>query len=272
MKKYIVILVALICYYPLSVIAQDCQVKNTSFQFGERIEYTIYYHLAGIWVGAGEVYFKVDSSRIGKKDFYHFDSYGETFKKYDWIYKVRDHYEAYASVKEFESFRFKRKVNEGDTYIREDYLFNQKENSVYTLRQMEEDEAMRKDTVDLPKCSFDVLSMIYLARNIDYSNYKIGDKIPIRIFIDNESHDTYIRYLGVEELKVKELGKYRCIKFSPMLIEGTIFNAGEDMTVWVTDDKNRVPLLIETPILVGSIRARVNTMTGIRHPIQSKLE
>tara|TARA_B100000965_G_C19584982_1_gene755299 strand:- start:645 stop:1463 length:819 start_codon:yes stop_codon:yes gene_type:complete len=252
--------------------AQNCSLPNKAFQFGENIEYTIYYHLAGIWVGAGEVYFKVDSSRIGKKDFYHFDSYGETFKKYDWIYKVRDHYEAYTSVKEFESFRFKRKVNEGDTYIREDYLFNQKENSVYTLRQMGEDEAMKKDTVDLPKCSFDVLSMIYLARNIDYSNYKIGDKIPIRIFIDNESHDTYIRYLGVEELKVKELGKYRCIKFSPMLIEGTIFNAGEDMTVWVTDDKNRVPLLIETPILVGSIRARVNTMRGLRHPIQSKLD
>ncbi len=43
------------------------------------------------------------------------------------------------------------------------------------------------------------------------------------------------------------------------------------MTVYVTDDKNRVPLLIETPILVGSIKARVNKMSGLMHPITSKI-
>ena len=263
---------AVFCCFSLSSVAQKCQLKNSAFQVGERIDYTIYYHLAGVWVGAGEVYFQVDSAKIGKRSYYHFDSYGTTFKRYDWIYKVRDHYQAYTSMKDFQPLRFKREVNEGDTYIREDYLFDAREHQVYSLRKMEEDLPYVKDTVPYPNCSFDVLSMIYYARNIDFSDAEVGDKVPIKIFIDNKSHESYIRYLGKEEIKVKGLGKYRCIKFSPLLIEGTIFNAGEDMTVWVTDDQNRVPILIETPILVGSIRARVSKMKGLLHATDALIE
>lgn len=265
-------LVVLILSLHLSSIAQDCSQENKAFQFGERIDYTIYYHLAGVWVGAGDVYFKVDSSLIRNRLYYHFNSYGTSFKKYDWIHKVRDKYEAYTLVDGFKPLRFKREVNEGSTYIREDYVFKQNEKKVITLRQLEEDEPMVKDTVVLKDCSFDVLSMIYFARNLDFSNAEIDEKIPIRIFLDNESYDSYIRFLGVKTIKIKELGTFRCIVFSPLLIEGTIFNAGEDMTVWVTDDKNRVPLLIETPILVGSIRARVNKIQGLRYELDSKID
>src|SRR5690606_32908176 len=142
---------------------------------------------------------------------------------------------------------------------------------VVTLRKLEEDEAMQKDTVGLKACSFDVLSMIYFARNMDFLSYEIDQKVTIRIFLDNESFDSYIRYLGKETIKIKGLGEFRCIVFSPLLIEGTIFNGGEDMTVWVTDDENRIPLLIDTPILVGSIKARVNKMQGLRHPLDAQI-
>jgi len=253
-------------------VAQNCSIKNTAFDFGERIDYTIYYHLAGIWVGAGEVYFKVDSTTIGNKPYYHFNSYGTTFKKYDWVYKVRDSYQTYNNPQNFKPLRFKREVNEGSTHIREDYLFNHRKKEIYTLRQMEEDKPFTKDTIPYEGCSYDVLSMIYYARNIDFSDKKKDDKIPIKIFIDNASYDSYIRYLGKKELKIKDVGTFNCLVFSPLLIEGTIFNAGEDMTVWVTDDQNRVPLLIETPILVGSIKARVHKMQGLRYPLTSKIE
>ena len=251
--------------------SQDCTIKNTSFKYGEQVDYTIYYHLAGVWVTAGKVYFKVDSTSIKGKPYYHFNSNGVTLKKYDWIYKVRDHYEAYMSQDEMQPIRFKREVNEGSTHIREDYIFNYKKKLAYTLIQEDEDEPFVKDTVNLNGCSYDVMSMIYIARNINYEGLNKGDKIPIKIFLDNKSHDSFIRYLGKETLKIKDLGEFSCVKFSPLLIEGTIFNGGEDMTVWVTDDKNRVPLLIETPILVGSIRARVNKMEGLRYPLNSRV-
>ena len=270
-KKITLMLLTYLIASPLLAQKSDCEIENFSFKYNERIDYTIYYHLAGIWVKAGEVYFKVDSAHFSQSDYYHFDSYGRTFSKYDWIYKVRDHYETYTRVKDFRPLRFKREVNEGSTHIREDYLFNHKDQTVKTLRQLEENGPFVKDTVPYEGCGFDVLSMIYYARNIDFSGVEIDQKIPIKMFLDNAMHESYIRYLGKDELKIKGLGKFKVIKFSPLLIEGTIFNAGEEMTVYVTDDENRVPLLIETPILVGSIRARVNSMKGLRHALESKV-
>ena len=267
MKGYIFILFTLLGFS--KVFAQNCTLKNTSFLFNERVDYTIYYHLAGVWVSAGDVYFKVDSTSIKNKPYYHLNSYGTTKKKYDWVYKVRDHYEVYMNVETMQPIRFKREVNEGSTHIKEDYIFNYNKQKAITLRQMDQDEPFVKDTVPLKGCSYDVMSMIYVARNLDYSNLKKGDRIPISLFLDNKANDSYIEYLGIETLKIKDLGEFRCIVFTPLLIEGTIFNSGDGMTVYVTDDKNRVPLLIETPILVGSIRARVNKMTGLRYPIDS---
>lgn len=256
----------------ISTYAQECKSRENSFDFGERVDYTIYYHLAGIWVSAGEVYFEVDSMKLANRNFYHFNSIGQTFKKYDWIYKVRDHFESIVDPVSFRPIRFKRSVNEGSTFIREDYLFKQKSNEIITLRQTEESAPTVRDTIPLQACSFDVMTMIYYARNIDFSDVKEGEKVPIKLILDNETHESYIRYLGKKEIKIKDLGKFRCILFSPLLIEGTIFNGGEDMTVWVTDDKNRVPLYIETPILVGSIRARAHKLEGLKYPINSTID
>jgi hypothetical protein len=77
--------------------------------------------------------------------------------------------------------------------------------------------------------------------------------------------------LGKEVIKT-ELGEYNCIKFKPALIPGTIFKAGDEMIVWVSDDKNRIPLLVETPILVGSIKAKVQVIKNNKYPLSSLIK
>ncbi|MFX6118646.1 DUF3108 domain-containing protein, partial [Acinetobacter baumannii] len=89
----------------------------------------------------------------------------------------------------------------------------------------------------VPNCIQDVLSSIYYARNINFDKYKAEDKIPFDMFLDNEVYHLYIKYLGKETVKTK-YGKFRAIKFKPLLIKGTIFEGGEKMTVWVSDDPN----------------------------------
>ena len=265
-------LLLLFCFTSYSLLAQDCSIKNNSFQLGERIDYDIYYYLAGVWVPAGVVHFKVNSTTINNNDYYHYYGYGETLPKYDWFFKVRDTYESYANMETLQPIRFKRKVNEGSTHIREDYVFNTKKNKVYSLRQMDKDEPFVKDSVFYSGCSWDVLSIIYYARNLDFSKNKVGDKVPIKLFLDNEEHQSFIEYKGKEELEVKGLGTFNCYKFSPLLIEGTIFESGSGMTVWVTDDENNLPLLIETPILVGSIKVRLRSTENLRHEMKSKVK
>ena len=78
----------------------------------------------------------------------------------------------------------------------------------------------------------------------------------------------YFRYLGKETVKTK-YGKFRAIKFKPLLIKGTIFEGGEKMTVWVSDDKNRVPDRIESPISVGSVKVDMIANRNLRYPLSS---
>src|SRR5207237_7083563 len=95
----------------------------------------------------------------------------------------------------------------------------------------------------------DVLSSIYYARNINFEGMKVGDKIPFNLFLDNEIYNIYVRYLGKETVKTK-YGKFRTIKFKTLLIKGTIFEGGEKMTMWVSDDENYIQLSFISTIYI----------------------
>ncbi|HPI54618.1 MAG TPA: DUF3108 domain-containing protein, partial [Chitinophagaceae bacterium] len=89
------------------------------------------------------------------------------------------------------------------------------------------------------------------------------------IFLDDEVFPVHIRYLGKQQITTK-FGTFRTIKFKPKLIQGTLFKGGEQMTVYVTDDDNKIPVLIETPILVGTIKVELDKATTGRHPFNGK--
>ncbi|MEN9458194.1 MAG: hypothetical protein RL135_768, partial [Bacteroidota bacterium] len=127
-----------------------------------------------------------------------------------------------------------------------------------------------KGTVKVPNCVQDVLSAIYYARNIDFQKYKPEDRIPFTMFLDNEVYNLYIKYLGKETIKTR-YGKFNAIKFKPLLVKGTLFEGGEKMTVWVSDDANHVPLRIESPIVVGSVKVDMMGYKNLRYPFSSLL-
>jgi hypothetical protein len=88
------------------------------------------------------------------------------------------------------------------------------------------------------------------------------------MYLDNEVYQLYIRYLGKETVKTK-YGKFRAYKFKPLLIKGTIFEGGEKMTVWVSDDANQIPLRVESPISVGSVKVDMMGYRNLRYPLTS---
>jgi hypothetical protein len=54
-------------------------------------------------------------------------------------------------------------------------------------------------------------------------------------------------------------------------VEGTIFTSGEGMTVWVTDDENRIPIIVKAKILIGSVKAVFVGAEGLRSPMDAEL-
>ena len=110
-------------------------------------------------------------------------------------------------------------------------------------------------------------------RNIQLTPDDVADLRSVQPFVltTNEIPDYDINYLGKEKVETKE-GLFNCIKFSPLLIEGTIFKGGEQMMVWVTDDANKIPVRVESPIIVGAVRAELHKYQGLKNPVTSKVK
>ena len=235
-----------------------CGIRNTAFKADERITYAVYYTVIGLYINAGTAVFSTSLEKINDRPVYHVVGTGTTSSSYDWVYRVRDRYESYIDTATLQPLRFIRDVNEGGYKINQRYDFNKTTNIASTS----------KGDYKVPACVQDVLSAIYYSRNIDFSKAKIDDKIPFSLFLDYEVFNMYIRYLGKETIKTR-YGTFSTIKFKPLLVKGTIFEGGENMTVWVTDDQNRIPVRIESPIVVGKVKVDMMSYANIRYPLRS---
>ncbi len=263
MKLIRLISVLLISFHSMIITAQsnnDCTIVNKAFNAGETITYKVVYNWNSLWINAGEVSFAVTGGVYGTKNVYHVIGSGTTYKSYDWFYKVRDTYESFIDKETLQPLKFVRNVDEGGYKIYNNVTFKHTEGKAISTH----------GTFDIPNCIQDVLSAIYFARNIDFKNLKPNDTIPMNMFLDDSVYHIFIKYNGKEQIKTS-LGTFNCIKFSPRLIEGTLFKQGDEMSVWVTDDDNKIPVLVESPIIVGSIRAEVHKIEGARNPLKSKI-
>ena len=90
------------------------------------------------------------------------------------------------------------------------------------------------------------------------------------MFLDNEVYELYIRYLGKTIITTK-YGTFNAIKFKPLLVKGTLFSGGEKMVVYVTDDGNHIPIRVESPIVVGSIKVDMMQYNNLRYPLTSMI-
>lgn len=249
----------------------QCYTKVTAFGIGEKLSYHVSYNLGFLWFNAGEVYFKTDSVTKNNRELIHFESVGTTYPDYDWIFKVRDKYQSYVDKETYKPLLFERIVNEGSTYKYNKYIFENKRKKITVTY---EDKKIKKytDTIDYANCSFDPLTLLYYCRNIDFSKIKENEKIPLTIYIDTVKYDVYIRYIGKETITTRDDKTYACIKFRPMLVDGSIFKGGEDMTVWVTDDENKIPIYVEAKIIVGAIKVYLYESKGLIHPLDALIE
>ena len=243
MKKLYYLLSTFFTIISFSSIAQTAMPTGNAFQPTEKISYTVYYNALGIYVNAGSATFTTSDEKYMDQNVFHVVGEGSTNPKYDWIFKVRDRYESYFNTRDLQPVKFVRNVNEGKYKKHEEVTFNQQTSTAIT----------KTGVYKVPENVQDVISTMYFARNINYDQYKSGDKISFSMFLDDQVYNIYIHYLGKETIKTK-YGKFKAIKLKPLLLKGNIFDGGEKMTIWVTDDANHIPVRIESPILVGSVK------------------
>ena len=261
MKYFIKIFItSVITIFAFSLKAGDefCGLKNIAFKDGEAVTMKVYYATLGMYVAAGEATFTVTNEKYNGRQTYHCVGVGKSYSFFDNFYKVRDRYESYIDTVTMLPVKFLRNVNENGTKIYNNVTFNHTAGTAVST----------KGVFKIPACVQDVVSAMYYARNINFDKYKAGDKIPFDMYLDDEVFHLYLRYVGKEIIKTR-YGKFRSIKFKPLLVKGTMFKGGENMEVWISDDPNHLLLRVESPIVVGSIKVDMMGYKNLKYPLKS---
>lgn len=248
-------------YKPPQVDAENMPVHElrtidyNAFKAGEKVTYTVHYG----WMDAGVATLEIEESDqdFNGRPAYHVVGKGESLGAFNWFYKVKDRYETYIDQQGIFPYRFIRDCDEGGYIIKQDYNFMPERDVVTTEK---------ADTFATPSFTQDMISAYYYARTLDFSNAKKGDKFTVTTIVDGEIFPVQIKYLGTETIKIRR-GKFKCMKFAPVVQEGRIFKSEDDLTVWITDDENKIPILLKAKILVGSIKMEVTDWSGLSHDI-----
>jgi hypothetical protein len=230
---------------------------NNAFTFGEKLSYKVHYGL----LNGGQFDFTVGDQpkKVGDKSTYYLRVFGKSTGMVDLMFGVRDEFESYMDVDALLPWQATKKIKEGDYKDSDFIIFDHERRKANS----------RRGQLDIPANTHDIVSAIYYARTTDMSNAKPGDVFPINFYLDHKNYEFRFKFIG-RELIETELGTFNALKIKPQVVQGRVFKDSEAITMWVTDDENHIPLRAQSEIWVGSLKADLVKMSGIRNPLTSK--
>ncbi|PTN09046.1 DUF3108 domain-containing protein [Mangrovibacterium marinum] len=252
------------------VLTVDAQRADLPFSPGEELRYGAYYNWQFLWVNAGEVVFQTDTVRQNGQTEWLLEATGATYKAYDLFYTVRDTFRTLLTYPDFQPLHFYRAVNHGGHQSWQSYAFDRTARKIsYVTRAKKSDPRQRE--LPLSTDVHDLLSQAYLFRKYNFDGLKKDEMIRFSMMTDEKPADFYFRYKGKEVVKTRNGRRFNCHKVSVWLMEGEFFPEGEDMLVWFTADKNHIPVMVETKIQIGAVKAIFLDANSLTYPLNSEI-
>lgn len=236
------------------------QVENNAFAVGEYLKYRIHYGI--IDAGVAELRVAGKTERSGRP-VYHMVGTGRSVGMAEWFFPTRDRYETFMDTKAMIPWEFIRDVDEGGYIIKRHLIFDHHSDEARDL------EVSSSKTYEIADNAQDMLSTFYYARCLKTEDLKVGEMIPVEMFLDHEYFTFKLKFLGTEYVNTK-MGKVRCKKLVPVVQEGRVFRDEEGLLLWVTDDQNKIPVRLQAELAVGSIKMDLIDYDNILHPIEFK--
>lgn len=234
--------------------------SHEAFQGGEWFKFRIHY---GIF-NASFATLEVKETSFKNKPVYHVVGTGKSTGALHWFFKVDDNYESYFSKRNGEPYRFIRQIDEGGHTRDIQIDFDHQRNEALVFNRKHD----TKNTYPIKEDVHDMLSAFYYLRNnLEIEGLQVGDVMHMNMFFDDENFKFQLKFLGKEVLQTK-LGKIATLKFRPYVMAGRVFEEKESLTLWVSDDANRMPVKIKANLAVGSLDADLDAFKGLKYPLR----
>ncbi len=240
-------------------------VENNTFQRGEWLKFRVHYG----FVTAGYLEMEVKGHRPMRqgRPCYHIVGRGYSHPAFEWFYTVDDKYESFCDEQAMVSWEFRRQIREGEFSAYTETHFDQHEQKARYI-----DNKKRERMYDVPVNVQDVISSFYYARaRYDHNQFQPGDRIELHNFIDRKPYRLEAKFLKREIIEMEDV-EYRALKFDLLIEEVGMITDGSTIRFWISDDENKVPLRIESELMVGSLAADLIDHNLLMHPMASRVE
>ena len=232
--------------------------KAAAFKAGEWLKFRIHYGI----LNASYATLHLKSEKLDSIPVYHVVGKGKTTGFASIFFKVDDTYESYFGKQDGKPYKFIRKIYEGgytkDIEIRFNY-----DKDVAVLQDNKNDKEYGIPVHDQIQ---DILSAAYYLREeYNLSTFEKGQTLNMDMLFDDDGiYKFQLKYLGKEVLRTK-FGKVECLKFRPYVESGRIFKEQESLTLWVSNDLNKIPIRIKADLAVGSLKADLDGFNGLKN-------
>jgi len=224
---------------------------QNNFQPGEKAGYLIHYGP----LNAGTATAELIRSEFRGKTYYHARAEARTTGLADKLFKVIDVYEGYFDSISLLPVRSVRDISEGRYKRHDEVIYDHKNLKATSILSGEH---------DIPANIMDMTSVFYYIRKIDFDTMSPGQVIKIITFFDDELFPFDIRYFGKEQVRVRDKD-YNCIKLVPYVEPGRIFESEDDMTIWLSDDQNHIPICVRFDLIVGAFKCDILNYSGLKY-------
>ncbi|RPD50003.1 DUF3108 domain-containing protein [Hymenobacter sediminis] len=237
-------------------------IANNSFERGEVLQYKVHYGL----INAAEATIEVDDAvhRINERPCYRATVTGRTLGSFDYFLRIRDTWRSYIDTTSILPQRFYRNIEEKNYRKRETVDFDH-------LRDVANVESHKKDKNDVKKGTFktpnnvqDLVSGFYFLRTLNYDQRRPGEVIKVQGFFDEDVFNMDVIYKGRETVETKA-GVIRTIRLVPKMPSNKLFRGENAVSVYLSDDRNKIPVLIQAEMFVGSVKVDMYKYKGLRN-------
>lgn len=235
--------------------------KLDNIQSGEVLNYRIHYG----FLNAGTATLTTLKTNYKGKPHFYVKGYGKTTGAVRAFFKVEDNYESFINYNTGLPSFYVRDVEEGTYTQHLETVFNHDNQTLILSNKKKNTTKVLKSVKGVQ----DMLSAFYYLRSLDSDDLKVGSVKKLNIWIDDELFPFQLKVAGTENVKTK-FGTISCLKIIPQVISGRVFKDKEGVTLWVSNDKNYVPIAIKAELAVGSLKASLENYKSVKYPLNFK--
>jgi hypothetical protein len=244
---------------PQTKVALSPILPTPAFKDGEELKYLIHYGF--ITGGEASINLKVEKFG-GSMDVFHATAKGKTTGLAGKLFHVYDVYESFFDINSNFPLKSIRDITEGNYKYYNVVYFNHNNNTV---------ESQKSGIHKVPENILDMVSAFFYVRRVDLSKFKGGEIIYVDTYFGDEVFPFYIIFKNREVIST-EMGKFKCLRFVPIVEPGRIFKESDDMTFWLSDDDNKIPVRIKFDMIVGSFKCDLIDYKNTQYEMVSRIK